>query len=125
MGFRTIDLDTEEGMKRYNKLKATNSVQKAFEDDKEPFIEKFAPRPEAEAQEVKDIEEDIERSGVVKGVENLRVRKAPGGEVIMLISENSIVDILGEDGDWYFVRPNKTITGYVMKKFIQEYTTGG
>lgn len=125
MGFRTIDLDTEEGMKRYSKLKATNSVQKAFEDDKEPFIEKFAPRPEETvAQETKSTEDDIERKGVVTGVSNLRVRKKPEGEVIHLISEKTIVTIIGDEGDWFFIR-TPGIDGYVMKKFIQEYTTGG
>lgn len=54
MGFKTIDLDAPGGYKRYNKLKETGSVQKAFEDEK--LEETLAPRPE-----VKEDDNDNEK----------------------------------------------------------------
>lgn len=166
MGFKTIDLDTEEGRKRYDKLKRTKSVQKAFED--ESFIENLAPREEAKTEADKipnfedlkanagkditqqtetimpkppiaDADDDrpidlgtpfkkkprISRKGVVSGVQQLRVRKEPNGEVLYLISEKSIVDILQDDGDWFKVETAPGRQGYVMKEYIKEYTEGG
>ena len=63
MGFRTIDLDTKEGMEKYKKLKETKSVKETFGDE---GIEKFAPRPEAKEPEptpVTDI--PVVKQGVV------------------------------------------------------------
>lgn len=166
MGFKMIDLDTEEGRKRYDKLKKTKSVKKAFED--EQFIEKLAPREEAKTEADKtpnfldlkanagkevtmktetimpkipfiDDDDDIiigigipvqqkpkiYRKGVVFGLQQLRVRKSPNGEVMYLISEKSIVDILQDDGEWLKVETAPNRIGYVMKEYIKEYTEGG
>lgn len=143
MGFKMIDLDTEDGRKRYDKLKKTKSVKKAFED--EQFIEKLAPREETKTETIMpkppfiDDDDDIpigigipvqqkpkiSKKGVVFGVQQLRVRKSPNGEVMYLISEKSIVDILQDDGEWLKVETAPGRIGYVMKEYVKEYTEGG
>ena len=126
MGFRTIDLDTKEGMEKYKKLKETKSVQETFGDK---GIEKFAPRPEEPKQEEVKTEAkpqtSIEMTGVVKGVSQLRVREKPEGAVLFLISEKSIVKILEDQDGWYKVETAPGRVGFVMKQFIEVRTEGG
>ena len=126
MGFRTIDLDTKEGMEKYKKLKETKSVQETFGDN---GIEKFAPRPEDTKQEEVKTEvkpqASIEMTGVVKGVSQLRVREKPEGAVLFLISEKSIVKILEDQDGWYKVETAPGRVGFVMKQFIEVRTEGG
>ncbi len=129
MGFRTIDLDTKEGRDKYKKLKETKSVRETFGDE---GIEKFAPRPE-EKEEPKQEEEkievkpqtQIEMTGVVKGVSQLRVREKPEGEILYLISEKSVVKILEDHDGWYKVETAPGRVGFVMKQFIEVRTEGG
>lgn len=142
MGFRTIDLDTKEGMEKYKKLKETKSVKETFGNE---GIEKFAPRPEVKKddnekiqnvpekeQEVKEdpvkVENNIPKvsvQGVVTGVSQLRVRIKPEGDVQYLISEKSVVKILDEMEGWYKVETAPGRTGWVMKSYIKVYTEGG
>jgi hypothetical protein len=132
MGFRTIDLDTKEGMEKYKKLKETKSVQETFGDK---GIEKFAPRPEEpkksgelppKVEPKKDTTQDnIVRTGVVKGVSQLRVRIKPEGDILFLISEKSIVKILEDQDGWYKVETAPGRVGFVMKQFIEVRTEGG
>ena len=129
MGFRTIDLDTKEGREKYKKLKETKSIKETFGDE---GIEKFAPRPEVKKEpEVKEepIEinppKEISAQGVVTGVGQLRVRTKPGGDIMYLISEKSVVTILEEEETWYKVETAPGRIGWVMKQFIQRYTEGG
>lgn len=129
MGFRTIDLDTKEGMEKYKKLKETKSVRETFGNE---GIEKFAPRPEEPKQEDKeDISVKEETSapfdtvGTVKGVSQLRVREKPEGDILYLISEKSIVKILEEHDGWLKVETAPGRQGFVMKQFIEVRTEGG
>lgn len=127
MGFRTIDIDTKEGMEKYKKLKETKSIQETFGNE---GIEKFAPRPEEEPkqEEVKieaRIHAPVEMMGVVRGVSQLRVREKPEGDVLFLISEKSVVKILEEYEGWYKVETAPGRVGFVMKQFIDVRTEGG
>lgn len=136
MGFKTIDLDAPGGYERYNKMKKTNSVKKAFEDEIEqkneealaPVIEEVRKQVE-ETPKVEEksttTQDNIVRTGVVKGVYHLRVRTKPEGDVMYLISENSIVKILEDHDGWWFVETAPGRQGYVMKQYIQVHTEGG
>ena len=143
MGFRTIDLDTKEGMDKYKKLKETKSVRETFGDK---GIEKFAPRPEEEPKRDTSFTQQYEgkwetdelppkqetntqatvvKQGVVTGVSQLRVRTKPEGDIQYLISEKSVVKILDEMEGWYKVETAPGRTGWVMKSYIKVYTEGG
>lgn len=136
MGFKTIDLDTPGGYERYNKMKETNSVKKAFEDEIEqkneealaPVIEEVKKQieetPKVEQKE-DTTQDNIVRTGVVKGVSQLRVRIKPDGDILYLISEKSIVKILEDLDGWYKVETAPGRHGYVMKQFIEVQTEGG
>lgn len=142
MGFKTIDLDTLEGMRRYEELQRTHSIKKAFEDaykeqtaikDDKPVEEipsgsgtKSEPTPEKE-QKTSFTEpiETPERKGVVTGVQNLRVRNKPAGEILFLVTEGSIIKILDDEEGWYKVETAPNRIGYVMKQFVKEYSEGG
>lgn len=140
MGFKTIDLDTPGGYERYNKMKETNSVKKAFEDE-EPITKESIDQKNKEAlsqanmnrkfqeaiEAMKTVpkEDNIVRTGVVKGVSQLRVRTKPEGDILYLISEDSIVKILEDCESWWLVETAPGRQGYVMKQFIQVQTEGG
>ena len=140
MGFKTIDLDAPGGYERYNKMKKTNSVKKAFEDE-EPITNESIERKNEEAlsqatmdqkfqeaiEAMKTVpkEDNIVRTGVVKGVSQLRVRTKPEGDIQYLISEDSIVKILEDHDGWWFVETAPDRRGYVMKQYIQVHTEGG
>lgn len=162
MGFKTIDLDAPGGYERYNKMKKTNSVKAAFEDEIEqkneealsPVVEEVKKKAEEESEVKKDDNEKIQnvpekgpevkaektpkveekstttqdnivRTGVVKGVSQLRVRNKPEGDILFLISENSVVKILEDHDGWWFVETAPGRQGYVMKAYIQVRTEGG
>lgn len=136
MGFKTIDLDAPGGYERYNKMKRTNSVTKAFEDEIEqkneevlaPVIEEVKKQVEEtpKVEPKKDTTQDnIVRTGVVKGVSQLRVRIKPEGDILYLISEKSIVKILEDLDGWYKVETAPDRVGFVMKQFIEVRTEGG
>lgn len=133
MGFKTIDLDAPGGYERYNKIKKTNSVKKAFEDEIEQKNEEALTQAtmdqkfqEAiEAMKTVPKEDNIVRTGVVKGVSQLRVRTKPEGDIKYLISEDSIVKILEDHDGWWFVETAPGRQGYVMKQYIQVHTEGG
>lgn len=147
MGFRTIDLDTKEGMEQYEKLSKTHSIRETFGDDavpkrkkKQSFVkpeERIEPVEEKVEETSKSVErrEEIQKDdkvvsvakGVVTGVSQLRVRKRPDGDVISVISHNTIVEILADEGKWLAVKFAPDKTGYVMSEYIRKYTetTGG
>lgn len=138
MGFKTVDLDTKEGRDRYKRMKETKSVQKAFEDEKDSFIESLPPReqkssfvePEPAATESISVEEEIFRTGVVVEVDQLRVRTKPSGDVMYFISKGSVVTIMqivtDSDGEnWCKVETAPNRMGWVMKKYIKIRTEGG
>lgn len=132
MGFRTIDLDTKDGRDKYKKLKETKSIQETFGNE---GIENFAPRPEEPVKEEPKKEEAITLEantqapaalqGVVIGVDQLRVRKWPEGDILYLISKDSIVKILEDHDGWLKVETAPGRQGFVMKSFIKIYTEGG
>lgn len=130
MGFKTIDLDAPGGYERYNKMKRTNSVTKAFEDEIEqkneealaPVIEEVKKQVEEKSTTTQD---NIVRTGVVKGVSQLRVRIKPEGDILYLISEKSIVKILEDLDGWYKVETAPGRVGFVMKQYIEVRTEGG
>ena len=150
MGFKTIDLDSPDGYKRYKKMKETNSVKKAFEDEK--LEENLAPRPEEEPKQdtsfmqqyegkwetgelppkqedpiqvQMNIPKEVTVQGVVTGVDQLRVRTRPEGDIMYLISAKSVVTILEEMEGWYKVETAPGRVGWVMKAYIQRYSEGG
>ena len=142
MGFKTIDLDAPGGYERYNKMKKTNSVKKAFEDETEQkneeepkqdtsFLPKYEGKWDAGEKPLKaeqyntPTQDNIVRTGVVSGVSQLRVRTKPEGEVMYLISENSIVKILEDHDGWWKVETAPGRFGFVMKAYIKEQTEGG
>ena len=143
MGFRTIDLDTKEGMEKYKKLKETKSVRETFGNK---GIEKFAPRPEEEPKQDSSFTSQYEGKwetgelppkqesntqapaalqGVVTGVDQLRVREQPEGDILYLISKDSIVKILEDHDGWLKVETAPGRQGFVMKQFIKVYSEGG
>lgn len=128
MGFRTIDLDTKEGMEKYKKLKETRSIQETFGKE---GIENFAPRPEEPVKEEPKQEESVTlefnilAQGVVTGVDQLRVRNKPEGDILYLISKDSIVKILEDHDGWLKVETAPGRQGFVMKSYIKVYTEGG
>jgi hypothetical protein len=63
--------------------------------------------------------------GVVTGVDQLRVRKQPEGEILYLISKDSIVKILEDHDGWLKVETAPGRHGFVMKSFIKVYSEGG
>lgn len=147
MGFKTIDLDTKEGMEQYEKLSKTHSIRETFGEDavpkrkkKQSFVneeKKEEPVEEKVENTSKSVErrEEIQKDdkvvtvvkGVVTGVSQLRVRKCPDGDVISVISHNTIVEILADEGKWLAVKFAPDKTGYVMSEYIRKYTetTGG
>jgi hypothetical protein len=155
MGFRTIDLDTKEGMEQYEKLSKTHSMRETFGEDavpkrkkKQSFVkpeERIEPVEEKKEEPVEEKVEETSKSverreeiqkddkvvsvakGVVTGVSQLRVRKRPDGDVISVISHNTIVEILADEGKWLAVKFAPDKTGYVMSEYIRKYTetTGG
>ena len=125
MGFKTIDLDAPGGYERYNEMKKTNSVKKAFEDEIEQKNEEALVPVVEEVKKQEPPVDNIVRTGVVKGVSQLRVRTKPEGDIKYLISEDSIVKILEDCESWWFVETAPGRHGYVMKQFIQVHTEGG
>lgn len=125
MGFKTIDLDAPGGYERYNKMKKTNSVKKAFEDEIEQKNEEALAPVVEEVKKQEPPVDNIVRTGVVKGVSQLRVRTKPEGDILYLISEDSIVKILEDHDGWWFVETAPGRQGYVMKQYIQVHTEGG
>lgn len=149
MSWKEIDLDTKEGMEQYEKLSKTHSIRETFGDDAVPKRKKkqsFVKREEPVKEEVKEepvVEESSKsveapkpeepkkvetvQKGVVTGVSQLRVRKCPDGDVISVISHNTIVEILADEGKWLAVKFAPDKTGYVMSEYIRKYTetTGG
>lgn len=125
MGFKTIDLDAPGGYERYNKMKKTNSVKKAFEDEIEQKNEEALAQVVEEVKKQEPPVDNIVRTGVVKGVSQLRVRTKPEGDIKYLISEDSIVKILEDHDGWWFVETAPGRQGYVMKQYIQVHTEGG
>ena len=137
MGFKTIDLDAPGGYEKYNKMKKTNSVKKAFEDEIEqkneealaPVIEEALQEALKETPKVEEksttTQDNIVKTGVVKGVSQLRVRNKPEGDILYLVSENSVVKILEDHDGWWFVETAPGRQGYVMKAYIQVRTEGG
>ena len=147
MGWKTIDLDTKEGMEQYEKLSKTHSMRETFGEDavpkrkkKQSFVneeKKEDPVEEKVEETSKSVErrEEIQKDdkvvsvakGVVTGVSQLRVRKRPDGDVISVISHNTIVEILADEGKWLAVKFAPDKTGYVMSEYIRKYTetTGG
>ena len=125
MGFKTIDLDAPGGYERYNKMKKTNSVKKAFEDEIEQKNEEALAPVVEEVKKQEPPVDNIVRTGVVKGVSQLRVRIKPEGDILYLISEKSIVKILEDLDGWYKVETAPDRVGFVMKQFIEVRTEGG
>ena len=125
MGFKTIDLDAPGGYERYNKMKKTNSVTKAFEDEIEHKNEEALAPVVEEVKKQEPPVDNIVRTGVVKGVSQLRVRIKPEGDILYLISEKSIVKILEDLDGWYKVETAPDRVGFVMKQFIEVRTEGG
>ena len=147
MGWKEIDLDTKEGMEQYEKLSKTHSIRETFGEDavpkrkkKQSFVneeKKEEPVEEKVEETSKSVErrEEIQKDdkvvsvakGVVTGVSQLRVRKRPDGDVISVISHNTIVEILADEGKWLAVKFAPDKTGYVMSEYIRKYTetTGG
>ena len=125
MGFKTIDLDAPGGYERYNKMKRTNSVKKAFEDEIEQKNEETLAPVIEEVKKQEPPVDNIVRTGVVKGVSQLRVRTKPEGDILYLISEDSIVKILEDHDGWWLVETAPGRQGYVMKQYIQVHTEGG
>ena len=105
MGWKTIDLDTKEGMEQYEKLSKTHSMRETFGEDavpkrkkKQSFVkpeERIEPIEEKKEEPVEEKVEETSKSvarreeiqkddkvvsvakGVVTGVSQLRVRKCP------------------------------------------------
>lgn len=147
MGWKTIDLDTKEGMEQYEKLSKTHSMRETFGEDavpkrkkKQSFVNEEKKEEQVE-EKVENTSKSVERreeiqkddkvvsvaKGVVTGVSQLRVRKCPDGDVISVISHNTIVEILADEGKWLAVKFAPDKTGYVMSEYIRKYTetTGG
>ncbi len=75
--------------------------------------------PEPVKEEPVKVEAKKARIGRLYNTEKLNVRKAPGGEVVMIIDKKQTVTIENDaDPEWFEI--SSPIKGFVMKKFISE-----
>ncbi len=73
-------------------------------------------RREAERQAVVDAYGNL---GIVQVSGYLNVRKTPDskGDVIGKMQENSVCDILGQEGDWYHIQSGQ-VNGYISSQYV-------
>lgn len=73
-------------------------------------------RREAERQAVVDAYGNL---GIVQVSGYLNVRKTPDskGDVIGKMQENSVCDILGQEGDWYHIQSGQ-VNGYISNQYV-------
>ena len=114
MGFRTLDLDNKEQAEEYKKSKKHAKFVK----------ENKARNLEVPSEPVEEIKQMT--FGKVRGVDQLRLRIEPEGEIIGLINRGKEVEVLEHVDDiWCKVRVLETgAYGYVMNKFLITYVDG-
>ena len=80
------------------------------------------------AENIEEVEEDIEDVkdskptlfALVVNAESVYMREGPSKdyEPITILKKESIVEIIGEEDEWYHVANTSGIEGWMMKKFI-------
>lgn len=125
MGWKTIDLDAPGGYEKYDKLMKTRSVKKTFDEEENPFESLPEREQKSSFVRIEETKPVVKRHGVVTGVDQLRVRKQPEGEILYLISKDSTVKILADNDGWLKVETAPGREGFVMKQFIKVYSEGG
>ena len=127
--------------KNYNNMYKPKTLKEINDELTAPVEESAEVEPQVEeVEEAKDevVEEKVEEvkeeiaveekkeepiakkasTGKVTGGLSLNVRKAPGGEIIKVLSNGESVTIKDDsNADWYEI--SSPVSGFVMKKFIQ------
>ena len=95
----------------------------------EPEEETVVQAEESNVEEVKEeqpakIEVPAEDYGVKQGVvkaTNLNIRASANKEsgITTIVDEHSVLEIFGEEGDFYKVKTSHGIDGYAMKAFVE------
>lgn len=112
MGFRVVDLDKKE-------KKSESEIQKTRLTAEEPTVELDAET--VEAPDIMTLGKETVLRGKVVNIDNLRVRELPDGNVLGLITRNSIVNVLEDVDDVWFKIESPAFIGYVMKKFLMTF----
>lgn len=111
---------------------AVQSVEESTDTETltETTIDEEASRQaeEESLEQQRQAEEAAERQAVVDAYENLgvvqvsgylNVRRTPdsGGDIIGKMQENSVCEILGQEGDWYQIRSGQ-VEGYISTQYV-------
>ena len=74
------------------------------------------------AENIEEVEEDSKPTlfALVVNAESVYMREGPSKdyEPIAVLKKESIVEIIGEEDEWYHVANTSGIEGWMMKKFI-------
>ena len=91
-----------------------DAVEEVLEDVKIPeLVEEKEEEPKVETPVTKP-----SYRGTVTGGLNLNIRKAPGGDIVKVVSNGSFVTIEDDSNpDWYKI--SEPVEGFVMKKFVK------
>lgn len=126
MALKYVDLDNEKQANDYKDKKRHNRFLRDTRNDSNND-----PVPTNDIQEDKKeeapapVNETPKKRGIVKGVDQLRVRDVPEGEIIDLLKKGTEFDILGRPNDcWYKIKTQEGTVGYVMVNFVLEYIEG-
>lgn len=76
-------------------------------------------RQEQEAADRQAVVDSYGNLGIVQVSGYLNVRKSPDpvGDIIGKMQENSVCDILGQEGDWYHIRSGQ-VEGYISSQYV-------
>lgn len=76
-------------------------------------------RQEKEAADRQAVVDAYANLGMVQVSGYLNVRRSPdsGGDIIGKMQENSVCDILGQEGDWYHIRSGQ-VEGYISSQYV-------
>lgn len=122
-----VGIAVKRGLSDSGKREAARQIEET-----EPEQTADSEAAEAAAQEARQAEEEAriaaEKQAVVAAYENmglvkvsgyLNVRKTPetNGDIIGKMQENSVCEILGEDGEWYQIQSGE-VEGYIAKQYV-------
>ncbi|MCI8889291.1 MAG: SH3 domain-containing protein [Hungatella sp.] len=107
---------------------ALQSVEETLEEESTADEEAVRQSEEARQREEEEARREAERQAVVDAYGNLgivqvsgylNVRKTPDskGDVIGKMQENSVCDILGQEGDWYHIQSGQ-VNGYISSQYV-------
>lgn len=112
MGLNIIDLDKKS-------KKNESEIQKTRLTAEEPTVDLNAET--VEEQDIMTLGKEAVLRGKVVNIDNLRVRELPEGNVLGIITRNSIVNVLEDVDDVWFKIESPAFVGYVMKQFLMTF----